>query len=213
MWNIYSAFELVYTERWKHLPNLGFKKGGKTGKRTMAVKRKTHALVSLLFGLNYTAGPGKICVWIKNRLDWNTDATREHFRVSKTLGNPLLLIESSQEFIARKGRKAFLYLKIQVWLVVVFQRPWLPFQSTLICFLFVGNNRFSSLLTIFFLVSNIFCLGVGLCYLLLFVSAVINTLVARGSSRTRRGNWCLRRITFLFLICFTVSSEPRCRGM
>lgn len=25
MWNIYSAFEFVYTERWKRLPNLGFK--------------------------------------------------------------------------------------------------------------------------------------------------------------------------------------------
>lgn len=34
--------------------------------------------------------------------------SREHFRVSKTLCNRALLIESTQKFIARKGRKTYL---------------------------------------------------------------------------------------------------------
>lgn len=45
MWNIYGAFELVYTERWKWLPNLGFMKKKETHRKA------THASVSLVFDL------------------------------------------------------------------------------------------------------------------------------------------------------------------
>lgn len=187
MWNIYRAFELVYPERWKRLPNLGFKnERRKKKKSTMVVKGKTHALVSLLFGLNYTADPGKICVWIKNRLD------RKHWWdnwphvFSRALQQPLRFQSLSllKSPLAEKEEKHSRAPKMQVCRVL-----FLPSKGLGHLFLkyrnpFCGSNHFSCRLTnIYFLVSNIFCLGVGLCHLLLFVSA-LNTLVARGASPT-----------------------------
>lgn len=80
------------------------------------------------------------------------------------------------------------------------------FKSTAMCFL-VWTQSFL-LTNMSFLVSNTFCLGVGLCYLLLFVSA-LNTYVSWRFQSTPWQHWCLR----LIFLLFTVSSKPRCRGM
>lgn len=111
--------------------------------------------------------------------------SREHLRISKTLCNPPLLIESSQEFIARKRKKN----TPEVCQVLFLSSKGLG------CYFKYHSYFFPLPTNLSFLVSNMFRLGVGLCYLLLFVSA-LNTLVAHGSSRTHHGNWCLRLITF-----------------
>lgn len=77
----------------------------------MVVKRKTHAF-SLVWPklYYYTADPGKICVWIKNRPKHR--CSPEHFRV---LQQPVwFLTEPSQELVARKGGKTFPCPKMQV---------------------------------------------------------------------------------------------------
>lgn len=44
MWNIYGAFQLVYTERWKRLPNLGFKKEEENKEKHDGGKKKNTRL-------------------------------------------------------------------------------------------------------------------------------------------------------------------------
>lgn len=64
----------------------------KRNKNMMVVERKTHALVYACFALNYTADPGKMCVWIKNRLkDWWYDWFQMFSRALKRIrGIPTL---------------------------------------------------------------------------------------------------------------------------
>lgn len=206
MWNIYSAFELVYTERWKRLPNLGFKK--KKTKSTMVVKRKTHWFLSCLAQI-YSADPGKICAWIKNRFYWNSDETtgltcsQEHFRVLfRALSNPQNLLKSSLPENEEKHSCTSRSKSV---------KSCIGPPKALVTFVKYHNLFSFYWLISLFLFQTYFALAsdcVTCCYLsqpetLMWIMAAQDRAMATGVSRL---------ITFLFLL-FTVSSKPRCRGM
>lgn len=182
-------------------------------RRKTAKRKEKHALISLYLGLNYTSELGKVCVWDKNRSGWNPDErtwpsvfsralqiihnTQQGFR----LGLNLLMSSLPQ----KEEKKTFLNLKIQVcqFLCSSSKGPWSPFffLNYHNLFSFCKKDFFSSLLT-YILVSDVFCLDVGLCYLLLLVLA-LNTLVLHGGlKKTHHGTLCLRLVTSFYFLFF-----------
>lgn len=114
-------------------------------------------LVSVsLFGLNSAADPGKICVWIKNGEDETCS--------SESPTKPSFLWMSWRRVLCHKRRKNIPEPK-DTWKHVL--SPLVLFFSPFIQRALVSTT--TPLLHI--LPSDIFCLGVGLCYLLLFISA------------------------------------------
>lgn len=137
----------------------------------MAVKRGT-------FGFSLVCPKFYCRPWqdvFESRIDWNTDETngfscsREHFRVSKTLSNPSLLIKSPH----RSSQPERLAKHTCTWSlssVILFCQPKALVFKVPQIFLIFGSNHSSSLLTLYsyFLFQTYFALMLGFvtcCYL------------------------------------------------
>lgn len=112
-----------------------------------------------------------------------------------TQQTPSLSIQSPREFIARTGRKiTFLNPKSlrKVLFFVIRKRASVTFLKYFSAIILASKHVMPRRRPV---------LPAAICL------SALNTLVARGSSRTHHGNWCLKAITFFFFIPF--SSEPR----